>query len=168
MLHTPHAGVCARCLLGSQVRAQLSAHQNKRTLSKLGHIIDHNPGLHRPFKALPAFDPASKPWPPAWALCVAESRRSTAATKGAGGKVCHFVAQLIHKVWPESDGQTPDSMDWLPRVYYGCVCGPEIKEKISACRSNDLGSTRSARLRCRHRQSSPLRQQRLTHVLAEC
>ena len=83
MLHTPHAGVCARCLLGLQVRAQLSAHQNKRTLSKLGHIIDHNPGLHRPFKALPAFDPASKPWPPAWALCVAERPSINDSNEGA-------------------------------------------------------------------------------------
>ena len=72
MLQTPHASFFARCLLGLQVRAQLITHQNERCLSNVGRFIHHGPGLHKPFKALPAFDPASRPCPPAWTLYVAE------------------------------------------------------------------------------------------------
>ncbi len=88
----PHAGLCARRLLGLQIRAQKTTHQNKRSLSNLGRFLDHSPGLHRLFKALPAFDPASKPWPLAWALCVAERPSINDSNEGAWRQRCAILS----------------------------------------------------------------------------
>lgn len=114
MLQTPHAGLCARCLLGVQVHSQLITHQIKRSSSIFGQFVKHSPGLRMLFKAtlrlIQHLGPVHRR-----GCCVRQrGRRSAPATRVPAVKVCHLVAHLATQGMARpSDGQIQTSMDWF-------------------------------------------------------
>ncbi len=93
-------------LAGLTSRRAAERTSEQKNFVKTRHVIVSSPGLHRPFKALPAFDPASSPVRQRGRCVSQRGRQSMTATRGPGVKVCQHTAHLdTQGIARPSDGQ---------------------------------------------------------------